>query len=145
MSSPDGTPWPFGLSRGAYQRACHRLAGLEWNRWAAEATWGLSSNAYAWATRTEAEVLADRDRALAEAAARHAEQPTWGPDDTHAERIAIAAGRDPRRTLAKRIAVNEAQAVTDARAHAKRMKSPACPACGYAAGHGHHPLCSEDA
>lgn len=140
-----GLSQPFNLSRGQWQAACWRMAGDEWDRWDAEATWGLSSNAYAWATRTEAEVLAERDAAMAAALARYRETPEWTAQDTHDERVTLASGRDPRRALALRQAVQAEQAAKDARVHAKRLKTPPCAACGYGAGHGHHPLCSEAA
>lgn len=131
---------PFNLTRGQWQAACWRMAGAEWDRWDAEATWGLSSNAYAWATRTEAEVMAERDARMAAAVALYQATPEWTPLDAAEAQLDITRGRDPRRVLALRIAVQEQEAMN---APKKRRKLP-CKHCGYGVGHGHSPFCGGD-
>ena len=128
---------PFNLTRSQWQAACWRMAGAEWDRWLEDATWGLSSNAYAWAIRTEAEVLADRDARMAAAFKLYFDSPlVWTEIDAADAGAAIARGRDPRRTLALQLAVKEQEAMTKR----TRRKLP-CKDCGYGVGHGHSVFC----
>lgn len=132
---------PRALTRQQYRALAMTWAGETWDE--LHARHGFpTAKAEAWATRTEEELQADALSDLERLRVLYAAQPRWTDADSDAER---ASGRDPRRTLALRQAVRAQRDADDARAHAKRMRTPPCAACGYAAGHGHHSLCSEDA
>ncbi len=79
---------------------------------------------------SEADAIEWRDAACDAAMERYLAAPQWTDKDTHDERVAIASGRDPRRTLALHKIVMAERDAAEAKATAKRLRRAPCRECG---------------
>jgi hypothetical protein len=113
------------VTRQQYRAFAATAAGWEWDRMQAEDA------------ERDADAQAMRDAEAERIAARYARDCAEQRAREDATPVADPFGGGIERRQAAVLAVCAERDAAAARTHAKRMRTPPCERCGYAAGHGH--------